>query len=242
MTLCYNFYERKMLMANYELSNRIYELRTQKGLSQKELGAILGVSNKAVSKWETGTAIPKTETLIKLAEVFEISTEEFLNFTREEKEARLPTFAELSAETEQLLKKEKLVFVRNEPKNSDVKSARLYLMGLVIMLVISGLLSVGITISVPDLSVDPHPFFEYTKEDITFLIIASMAIILGAYSGIYGFFKLIRKMPSWACVLFGVLFIFIFGIVIWVGFIMTIPFIIIAIRNIVLAKRGVLND
>lgn len=65
-------------MANYELSNRIYELRTQKGLSQKELGAILGVSNKAVSKWETGTAIPKTETLIKLAEVFEISTEELL--------------------------------------------------------------------------------------------------------------------------------------------------------------------
>ena len=79
MTLCYNFYERKMLMANYELSNRIYELRIQKGLSQKELGAILGVSNKAVSKWETGTAIPKTETLIKLAEVFEISTEELLN-------------------------------------------------------------------------------------------------------------------------------------------------------------------
>lgn len=66
-------------MANYELSNRIYELRVQKGLSQKELGAILGVSNKAVSKWETGTAIPKTETLIKLAEVFEISTEELLN-------------------------------------------------------------------------------------------------------------------------------------------------------------------
>lgn len=66
-------------MANYELSNRIYELRTQKGLSQKELGAILGVSNKAVSKWETGTAIPKTETLIKLAEVFEISTDELIN-------------------------------------------------------------------------------------------------------------------------------------------------------------------
>ena len=74
LPVCYNFYERKVPMANYELSNRIYELRTQKGLSQKELGAILGVSNKAVSKWETGTAIPKTETLIKLAEVFEIST------------------------------------------------------------------------------------------------------------------------------------------------------------------------
>lgn len=71
-------------MANYELSNRIYELRTQKGLSQKELGALLGVSNKAVSKWETGTAIPKTETLIKLADVFEISTEDLLNTIHQE--------------------------------------------------------------------------------------------------------------------------------------------------------------
>ena len=54
-------------MANYELSNRIYELRTQKGLSQKELGGLLGVSNKAVSKWETGTAIPKTEEIMVIS-------------------------------------------------------------------------------------------------------------------------------------------------------------------------------
>ena len=76
-------------MAIYELSNRIYELRTQKGLSQKELGAILGVSNKAVSKWETGTAIPKTETLIKLAEVFGISTEELINTACKGEENRI---------------------------------------------------------------------------------------------------------------------------------------------------------
>ena len=41
----------------------------------------MGVSDKTVSKWETGTAIPKTETLIKLAE-------EFRDMKRKEEERR----------------------------------------------------------------------------------------------------------------------------------------------------------
>lgn len=39
-------------MDNYEFARRIVELRRQKGLSQKQLG----VSNKAVSKWENGVS------------------------------------------------------------------------------------------------------------------------------------------------------------------------------------------
>lgn len=228
-------------MANFELSNRIYELRKQKNLSQKELGAILGVSNKAVSKWETGTAIPKTETLIKLAEVFEISPEELLNFVRVE-ETKLPTLSELSADTQLLLEKEKLIYGNKIPDEKKVKSAKFYLAGLSVMIVISGLIAFGIAVSVPDLSADPHPFFEYTESDLPFLIISTVATIIGAYSGLYGFFKLIKKLPGWACVIFGILFLFIFGIVIWIGFVMTIPFVIISVRTLINAKRGVLSD
>lgn len=43
-------------MDNYEFAQRIVELRRQKGLSQKQLGEMLGVSNKAVSKWENGVS------------------------------------------------------------------------------------------------------------------------------------------------------------------------------------------
>lgn len=65
-------------MQNYDVGNRIYELRKEKGLSQKELGALIGVSNKAVSKWETGASAPKTETIINLAAVLGVTAEELL--------------------------------------------------------------------------------------------------------------------------------------------------------------------
>lgn len=67
-------------MDNYEFANRISELRKQKGLSQKELGDLLGVSNKAVSKWENGESMPKTSTMIKLAELFSIDANELIGF------------------------------------------------------------------------------------------------------------------------------------------------------------------
>lgn len=229
-------------MAIYELSNRIYELRKQKGFSQKELGAILGVSNKAVSKWETGTAIPKTETLIKLAEVFEISPEELLSSVRVEEEQKLTTLVELSADTQQLLKKEKLVFNDKTPDKNRVKSAKIYLVGLLIMTLVSAFRAFGIAVSVPDLAVDPHLSFEYTAEDLPLLIISTVATVIGTYSGLYGFFKLIKKLPGWACVLFGILFLFIFGIVIWAGFVMTVPFVIISIKALINAKRGASDD
>ncbi|MBQ7203320.1 MAG: helix-turn-helix domain-containing protein [Eubacterium sp.] len=65
-------------MDNYEFAKRIYELRSEKGISQKELGDMLSVSNKAVSKWENGESMPKTTTLIKLAEIFDLDINELM--------------------------------------------------------------------------------------------------------------------------------------------------------------------
>lgn len=39
-----------------ELSQKIYELRAEKGLSQQELAERLDVSRQSVSKWETGVS------------------------------------------------------------------------------------------------------------------------------------------------------------------------------------------
>ena len=43
-------------MNDYSFGNRIYDQRCRLKLSQKELAALLNVSDKAVSKWENGVS------------------------------------------------------------------------------------------------------------------------------------------------------------------------------------------
>ncbi len=70
-------------MKDYNLGNRIYELRTKKGLSQFQLGSLVGVSDKAVSKWENGDARPKIDTCRKLAKIFDIDINSLLSYEQE---------------------------------------------------------------------------------------------------------------------------------------------------------------
>lgn len=53
--------------------------RKQKGMTQKELAEKIGVTNKAISKWETGQGYPDITTIYTLAEILGISTDELLN-------------------------------------------------------------------------------------------------------------------------------------------------------------------
>lgn len=46
-------------MRDYSFGNFISALRIRRGLSQYQLGALVGVSDKAVSKWETGVSQTK---------------------------------------------------------------------------------------------------------------------------------------------------------------------------------------
>ncbi len=63
-------------MNNYEFGNYLYELRTKKNLTQNELAKILGVTNKAVSKWETGAAYPQTKLIYPLAKALGVTVED----------------------------------------------------------------------------------------------------------------------------------------------------------------------
>ena len=78
-------------MRDYSFGNFISALRTKKGLSQYQLGALVGVSDKAVSKWENGASKPRINTIRKLSEVLEVSVEDLLTceydaFNRERKD------------------------------------------------------------------------------------------------------------------------------------------------------------
>ena len=61
-----------------EFNEKLQELRKRKGLTQEELAEFLFVSRTAVSKWESGVAMPSTETLLTIAEEFEIPLDYFL--------------------------------------------------------------------------------------------------------------------------------------------------------------------
>lgn len=53
-------------------------LRKERGLTQKQLAEELNVSDKAVSRWETGRGYPDIESLLALSEFFSVSTNELL--------------------------------------------------------------------------------------------------------------------------------------------------------------------
>lgn len=60
------------------LSEKLRTLRRQHGLSQEQLAAALHVSRQAVSKWESGTSVPESDTLIALSRYYRISLDELL--------------------------------------------------------------------------------------------------------------------------------------------------------------------
>ena len=62
-----------------EFSQKLQELRRQKGLTQEQLAAALFVSRTAVSKWESGRGYPGIDSLKTLAKFFEISVDELLS-------------------------------------------------------------------------------------------------------------------------------------------------------------------
>lgn len=81
-------------MNDYMFGSFLFELRTQKGLSQSQLGEMLGVTNKAVSKWENGSTKPNTNLLPKIAEILGVTVEELFACKRIEKDAELNNIKE----------------------------------------------------------------------------------------------------------------------------------------------------
>ena len=76
-------------MNDYTFGNRILQLRKQRNLSQSKLAEMLGVTNKAVSKWETGKSKPATDTIRKLAALFKTDVNELLSLRDEEKPMKI---------------------------------------------------------------------------------------------------------------------------------------------------------
>ncbi len=217
-------------MRNYDLGNRIYNLRKSKGLSQKELGELVGVSNKSVSKWENGTAIPKTDTLVKLAEVFDISSQELLQGKTDNR----MTLSQLSSQASEMFLKEEIEKRENQDKLQEVTEQKRYLViisslffSIFILLTILAALDIGITIE------------EGLKwYDILLDSFIGAYFFSSIFSGIVFVIRLAKKMPMWVLVIMCVLFPITILFVDMIGVVITPTYLIKSIKGIKEVKKN----
>lgn len=64
---------------NYNLCQRIGELRSQFGITQSELAKRLGVTRSSVNAWELGFATPQLKHIVEMANIFGITVDGLLN-------------------------------------------------------------------------------------------------------------------------------------------------------------------
>ena len=77
-------------------------LRKQKGFSQEELATRLHVVRQTISKWEKNLSVPDADTLIRLAEILEVSVSELLGTKIENENTASDVAEQLSRINEQL--------------------------------------------------------------------------------------------------------------------------------------------
>ncbi len=68
-------------MTTIKINEQIAFLRKQKGLTQEELANALGVTNQAVSKWESAQCCPNIQLLPQIADYFGVTIDELMGHT-----------------------------------------------------------------------------------------------------------------------------------------------------------------
>ena len=65
-------------MNDNNIAEKITKLRKEKGLTQSQLAALINVSNKTISRWETGEGYPEISLLLPLAKALGVTTDYLL--------------------------------------------------------------------------------------------------------------------------------------------------------------------
>lgn len=73
--------QKVFYMTAIKINEQIAFLRKQKGLTQEELANALGVTNQAVSKWESAQCCPDIQLLPDIAKLFDVSVDELIGYT-----------------------------------------------------------------------------------------------------------------------------------------------------------------
>ncbi len=128
------------------------ELRNEKGMTQEQLGERIGVSNKTISRWETGNYMPPVDCLNILSGIYDISINEILAGERASGEV----FAKIAEQNITVTLKE----LEKDCLNFEKK--------MMYILVITTLLTIAIIILLP---------METFKDVIVMLLVVAVAFI-----------------------------------------------------------------
>ena len=80
---CYRFPERRQRQQHgSEKIGLFKELRKEKELTQSQLAEQLNVSDRTVSRWETGTNLPDLSVLVELADFYDVDIREIIDGER----------------------------------------------------------------------------------------------------------------------------------------------------------------
>lgn len=113
-------------MENLKIGGVIKSLRKNKNITQEQLANLIGVSTPAVSKWESGTSYPDITALPILANYFEVTIDELLNYKNKLSEEEIE---EIFKECEDLAQNSKVdecidlceKYIRKYPSNYELK-------------------------------------------------------------------------------------------------------------------------
>ena len=84
-----------------EFGAKLKKLRTEEGLTQQQLGDLLGVSKSVVSYYEVNERVPSPDTLVKISKVFHVSTD----YLRSLDNGRTINIDGLSAHDEEIIRR-----------------------------------------------------------------------------------------------------------------------------------------
>lgn len=162
-------------MDNIKIGYFIAERRKEKQITQQQLADKLNITNKAISKWETGNGLPDITLLTELANILDVSVDEILKAKMNEKNTTIEDNLDQINTTDKVMS-----------HNSDMvihylvhRSIDKFKMMAIVSLILS---SFGLIIQ--------YPIWEETK-DLTGWIFGCWLSICGG--GIYYYYKTLMK-------------------------------------------------
>ena len=136
-------------------SENLKTLRKQNGFSQEELASKLHVVRQTISKWEKNLSVPDADTLIRLAEILEVSVSELLGSKIETKNGNVTNDV-----AEQLSRINEQLAIKNR------HSRRIWKAIAIILVVFFISVFIIMSLSVPDLNNSIHNNQPIVNEEI----------------------------------------------------------------------------